>query len=112
MSSENGDNKPALVQLVEVLVVGLVQEMGGQRLVESKDPIIQQFCEHCDFCNNRQGCSAQNQGKYVYRNWCGWSNRNGKRLGSVTISQINAADGTEFRREDLAALDAYLSQSQ
>ena len=49
--------------------------------------LIEKFCGHCDPAA-RQRCRPNDQGRYVDRNWCGWSSRNGGRLTEVTLDTL------------------------
>lgn len=108
----NGELSPeqAAEQLVGVMVIRAVQRIGGSLVQEHATPAIAAFCSHCDFRDNARVCPRADQGRYVFRDYCGWSSRNGVRLGEVTMETIQFKQET-FPRNQLERLDSALASS-
>ena len=94
----------ALAMLPLIVAQRAADEVGGQLLQEHGQSSIGLFCGHCDFRNDRKCCPANDQGRYVLRDWCGWSRRDGATLGSVTLATIEFK-GVKYSRDNLDKLD-------
>ncbi len=93
------DRETAAKLLPFVIAVNAIQDFVGTQVSADEKAA---FCGHCD----KQG-SCEKQGRYVGRNWCGWSIRRGVSIDEVTLEGF-IVDEQNIPRGDLVALDTAL----
>ena len=65
---------------------------------------VRRFCKVCDFYKEGQVCTVVkgDQGNYVFRNWCGWAQIEGKRAYVTNESvRVNGKDIPRVKDEEL-----------
>lgn len=97
---------------LEAAIVARAQEEVAGIVLSVLDPgRINAFCGHCDWAASSCHGRVSEQARYVARNWCGWSSRNGKRITGVFKEGFELGD-QKFTRDQLSELDAALAKRE
>ncbi len=66
---------------------------------------IKEFCKYCDDGpNGLDDCDRHKQGRYAFREWCGWSHIDGVKV--ETTADYIGFNNQEIPRDDLDAIKA------